>query len=53
MKGIVPFEITIERIEGKWKLSQNRGEAERAGVVAGLRDLGNHEMSQLVRNPQG
>ncbi len=36
MKAIVGIEIPIERIEGKWKLSQNRAEADRAGVVAGL-----------------
>jgi len=36
MKAIVGIEIPIERIEGKWKLSQNRPEADRAGVVAGL-----------------
>jgi len=37
MKGIVGIEIPIVRIEGKWKVSQNRPEKDRAGVVAGLR----------------
>lgn len=36
IKGIVGLEIPIQRIEGKWKMSQNRPEADRAGVVAGL-----------------
>jgi transcriptional regulator len=36
LKGIVGVEIEITRIEGKWKASQNRPEADRAGVVAGL-----------------
>jgi transcriptional regulator len=36
MKGIVGIEIEITRIEGKWKASQNRSEADRAGVVEGL-----------------
>ena len=36
MQAIVGIEIPIERIEGKWKLSQNRAEADRAGVAAGL-----------------
>ena len=36
MKGIVGVEIPIDRIEGKWKLSQNRPEKDRAGVVIGL-----------------
>ena len=38
MKAIVGIEIPIARIEGKWKLSQNRPAADRAGVVAGLGD---------------
>lgn len=37
LRGIVGIEIAIARIEGKWKLSQNRAERDRAGVVAGLR----------------
>jgi transcriptional regulator len=35
-KAIVGIEIAIESIEGKWKMSQNRPEADRRGVVAGL-----------------
>jgi len=38
MQAIVGIEIPIERIEGKWKLSQNRVEADHAGVLAGLND---------------
>lgn len=38
MKAIVGIEIPIARIEGKWKLSQNRDAADRRGVIAGLRD---------------
>jgi transcriptional regulator len=40
MKGIIGVEIEITEIEGKWKVSQNRSEADRRGVAAGLRDLG-------------
>jgi transcriptional regulator len=40
MKAIVGVEITISRIEGKWKMSQNRPEADRVGVVAGFREQG-------------
>jgi transcriptional regulator len=36
LKGIVGFEIAITSIEGKYKLSQNRAEPDREGVVAGL-----------------
>ena len=37
MRGIVAFELPIERLEGKWKLSQNMQPADRAGVAAALR----------------
>ena len=36
MRGIVGIEIPITRIEGKWKVSQNRPEADRTGVHDGL-----------------
>jgi transcriptional regulator len=47
LKGIVGMEIAIESIAGKWKVSQNRPEADRRGVAAGLAD--NPEMAALVR----
>jgi len=37
LRGIVGFRFPISRIEGKWKMSQNRDERDRAGVAAGLR----------------
>lgn len=40
IKGIVGLEIPISRLEGKWKVSQNRPGADRAGVVAGFREQG-------------
>jgi transcriptional regulator len=36
LKGIVGVEIAIVRLEGKWKLSQNRREEDRVGVKEGL-----------------
>jgi transcriptional regulator len=36
LKGIVGLRLTISRIEGKVKMSQNRPEADRHGVAAGL-----------------
>ncbi len=36
LRGIVGIEIPIVRLEGKWKLSQNRGEEDRHGVIDGL-----------------
>jgi transcriptional regulator len=40
MRGIVGVEIPISRIEGKWKMSQNRPAADRVGVIAGFRETG-------------
>jgi len=40
LKAIVGIEIPIARIEGKWKVSQNRPAVDQAGVVAGLRGAG-------------
>lgn len=34
--AIVGVEITLTRLVGKWKLSQNRSVADRQGVIAGL-----------------
>jgi len=36
-KGIVGFKFSITRLEGAWKLSQNRGEDDFSGVLNGLR----------------
>ncbi len=40
LKGIVGLELRIEAIDGKWKMSQNRDAADRAGVLDGLADEG-------------
>ena len=39
-RGIVGLEIAIDRIQGKWKVSQNRPEADRRGVADGLAATG-------------
>lgn len=36
LTAVVGVEIPITRLEGKWKMSQNRVESDRAGVVSGL-----------------
>lgn len=43
LKGIVGLELPIERIEGKWKASQNRSERDRSGIIEGLEELGTPE----------
>lgn len=51
-KAIIGIEISIESIEGKWKASQNRPEADRQGVASGLTSLGSAgslEMAETVR----
>lgn len=47
LKGIVGIEIEITRIEGKWKVSQNRSEGDRRGVSEGLRRIGD-DASRLM-----
>ncbi|KZC18923.1 MULTISPECIES: FMN-binding negative transcriptional regulator [Rhodanobacter] len=37
LRAIVGLEVVVERIEGKFKLSQNHPARNRAGVIAGLR----------------
>lgn len=52
IKAIVGIELPISRLEGKWKVSQNRPAEDRAGVVAGLEDSGDpmqRAMAELVR----
>ncbi|MBC7501331.1 MAG: FMN-binding negative transcriptional regulator [Herminiimonas sp.] len=52
LSAIVGIEIPIGRMIGKWKVSQNRDEADRAGVAAGLVEDGradNLSMSEAVR----
>ena len=51
LHGIVGLEVTIERIEGKFKLSQNHPARNRAGVIAGLRERngdGDAELAALM-----
>lgn len=48
LRGIVGIEIEIGAIEGKWKVSQNRPEADRRGVAEGLA-ASNPDMAEIVR----
>jgi transcriptional regulator len=40
MKAVIGIEIPVMRIEGKWKMSQNKDEADRMGVINGMRSEG-------------
>jgi transcriptional regulator len=43
LRGIVAFELPIDRLEGKLKLSQNRPAADRPGILRALRAGGEAE----------
>ena len=49
LKGIVGLVLTIGRIEGKRKLSQNRNEADRRGAIEGLAEAGEDAMAAAMR----
>jgi transcriptional regulator len=46
LENIVGVEIAITRIEGKWKMSQNREDGDRAGVIAGMNAEGDPHQNQ-------
>ena len=48
LNGIIGFELTITRLEGKRKLSQNRPAADKSGVVEGLREDGRPDLAHEV-----
>jgi transcriptional regulator len=50
LKGIVGIEMPIARLEGKWKVSQNRTAQDRQGVVAGLQGMAELVQAALQRD---
>ncbi len=48
LRAIVGIELTLTALTGKWKVSQNRPAADRAGVVAGLTTAGQTEAARSV-----
>ena len=49
MRGIVGIEIAIDDIRGKWKVSQNRSEADKRGAAEGYDIEDRPDMATLVR----
>jgi transcriptional regulator len=49
LRAIVGVEIVIDRVEGKWKLSQNRSDADIAGAIEGLEATGERDVSAAMR----
>jgi transcriptional regulator len=48
LKGIVGVALTITRLQGKAKLSQNRPQADQARVIAGLRADGHAALAEAM-----
>ena len=46
---IVGIEVTVERMVGKWKVSQNRSARDRDNVVQELQKRGEHTISEAMR----
>ena len=51
--AIIGFEIPIQTLEGAWKFSQNKNEADLRGVIEGLEERGDVEVAALVRKRGG
>jgi transcriptional regulator len=47
--NVVGVEVFVERLTGKWKVSQNQSDANRAGVVNGLKEAGGSAAAELAR----
>jgi transcriptional regulator len=50
LRAIVGVEILIDRVEGKWKLSQNRSDADIAGTIDGLEATGELDVAAAMRD---
>ena len=48
LRSIVGIKLPIARLEGKWKMSQNRPAVDRPGIVAGLAEDGEAAVSEIV-----
>lgn len=48
-KAIVGFEIEINDLTGKWKMSQNRPAQDRSSVIAALEQIGKNKMAKLIK----
>jgi transcriptional regulator len=48
LRGIVGIRFEITRIEGKWKMSQNREATDRAGTAHGLRERAHGEDAEIA-----
>jgi transcriptional regulator len=49
LNGIVGFDIRVTRLEGKFKLSQNRPAADRPRIIAALEAGGDADQADVAR----
>lgn len=47
-KAIVPFFVSVSKVEAKFKLSQNRSDGDVGGLIAGLRESGSERDRSLA-----
>lgn len=48
IKGIIGFEITIDKIEGKWKLNQNHSVEKRKNIIKELKAHSSYNSQQVA-----
>ena len=48
LRGIRAFRLRSTKIEGQWKMSQNRSVADRLGVITGLREQGQVVVANFI-----
>jgi transcriptional regulator len=49
LKGIIGLDIAVTRLEGKYKLSQNRPATDRPGVIAALEAQSDHDARAVAK----
>lgn len=52
MQAIIGIELMVTRLEGKYKLSQNKTQTEQQGIITGLESLtakGSQAMAELMQ----
>lgn len=53
LDAIVGIEVEVNRLEGKWKLSQNKSQEDRRGVIRGLRERSDPRAGLLADQMEG
>lgn len=49
LTALVVFEMPVTRFEAKWKLSQNRSEADRLAFISGVENQGNAALASAMK----